>query len=379
MDKIGFVYQWGADPATSWSGTPMGIFKGLEAADAVVSHPIELSAMQNKWYWLYQRIFTKLRGGWDFNIRLCHLCENIVKKMRFSREEQALLMFAELYSSHIGKSYVYQDLSVNFLAEAYDRQQEWLKYTPLSLDVPRDIVKKRLKMVNRFYKDCAGLFTMSHWLCDYMKQSGVIAPEKVHYAGGGCNIDVTKIDGSQKQGNRFLLVGKDFNTKNGPLVVEAFRRLHRQYPQTELYIAGPKTREDCPKLGEGITFLGRLSYEELVTYYNLCDYFVMPSAFEAYGIVFAEALIFGLPCIGRNAFAMPEFIQHGENGYLIEREDPEELAAAMEAMLNNPQLSQRVAAQREQYIATYSWQAVADRIRGVISSQQSCPKEAELV
>ena len=46
---------------------------------------------------------------------------------------------------------------------------------------------------------------------------------------------------------------------------------------------------------------------------NLCDYFVMPSKFEAYGLVFAEALIYGLPCIGKKCYARPEFINN-ENG-----------------------------------------------------------------
>ena len=38
----------------------------------------------------------------------------------------------------------------------------------------------------------------------------------------------------------------------------------------------------------------------------------MPSYFEAYGLVFIEALTYGLPCIGRNAFEMPNFIQDSE-------------------------------------------------------------------
>ena len=51
----------------------------------------------------------------------------------------------------------------------------------------------------------------------------------------------------------------------------------------------------------------------------------MPSYFEAYGLVFAEALTYGLPCIGRDKFAMSEFIEDGCTGRLISGEDVEEL------------------------------------------------------
>ena len=49
----------------------------------------------------------------------------------------------------------------------------------------------------------------------------------------------------------------------------------------------------------------------------MCDVFCMPSYFEAYGLVFVEALTFGLPCIGRNCYEMPYFIEDGKTGLLL--------------------------------------------------------------
>ena len=51
----------------------------------------------------------------------------------------------------------------------------------------------------------------------------------------------------------------------------------------------------------------------------MCDVFCMPSYFEAYGLVFVEALTFGLPCIGRNCYEMPYFIEEGKTGLLRKR------------------------------------------------------------
>ena len=104
-------------------------------------------------------------------------------------------------------------------------------------------------------------------------------------------------------------------------------------------------------------------------YYNLCDYFVMPSRCEAYGLVFGEALIFGLPCIAKNAFAMPEFIEDDTNGYLIERDDVDELCAAMEKMLlNSKRLKETVEINRTSYAERYSWKTVAKKMIAVMEA-----------
>lgn len=92
----------------------------------------------------------------------------------------------------------------------------------------------------------------------------------------------------------------------------------------------------------------------------------MPSYFEAYGLVFVEALTFGLPCIGRNCYEMPYFIQNGETGLLLNNDDPKELATLMYRTLHEESFSQNVLSRREEYIHDYSWDTVAKRIVKVI-------------
>lgn len=92
----------------------------------------------------------------------------------------------------------------------------------------------------------------------------------------------------------------------------------------------------------------------------------MPSKFEAYGLVFPEALTFGLPCIGRNAYEMPYFIEEGETGYLLKQENAEELADLMDKTLSSKQLATNVCERRDFYLKEYSWDTVARRIYEVI-------------
>ena len=112
-----------------------------------------------------------------------------------------------------------------------------------------------------------------------------------------------------------------------------------------------------------------LKYSELVYYYNLCDVFCMPSKFEAYGLVFAEALAFGLPCIGRDAFEMPYFIDDGKTGFLLKSEDSNELSELMRKALESDEMKRNVVDKRAFYLYEYSWNTVINRIAKVINAK----------
>ena len=188
---------------------------------------------------------------------------------------------------------------------------------------------------------------------------------KIHTVGAGINIDYKKIDDTKKQGNKILFVGRDFERKNGNLVIEAFKLAKKIRNELELYIVGPKLNVQI----DGIHWVGDISYKDLPYYFNLCDIFCMPSKFEAYGIAFLEALIYGLPCIGRDAFEMPFFIEDGKTGYLLKHENANELAELVLDLLDNDNIKQNVKDKRDYYIKEYSWDAVAKRMYDIIDNE----------
>ena len=88
----------------------------------------------------------------------------------------------------------------------------------------------------------------------------------------------------------------------------------------------------------------------------------MPSYFEAYGLVFIEALTFGLPCIGRDCYEMPYFIEEGKTGLLLKEDNPQELASLMKKTFQDDSFKKNVAA-RHDHLEEYSWDAVARRMK----------------
>lgn len=207
---------------------------------------------------------------------------------------------------------------------------------------------------------------MGRWLADDLVSRCGLPSEKVHHVGGGINLEASLIDDTYKAGNKFLFVGRDFPRKNGPLVYQAFQLLLRQHPHWELHVAGPKSDPYPDDHSGQYHYHGDCSHEALSELFNRCDVFVMPSVFEAYGLVFIEALTYGLPCIGRDAYEMPHFIDEGHTGLLLREQTPQALAALMEEVLTTPAYAEQVRQHRSDYLRDYTWDAVVERIMRVM-------------
>lgn len=74
-----------------------------------------------------------------------------------------------------------------------------------------------------------------------------------------------------------------------------------------------------------VTFLGWVPHDKLSNYYNACDVVIMPSHWEAFGLVAVEAMKYAKPVIVSNRGALPELVQDGANGYVFDFDNPETL------------------------------------------------------
>jgi glycosyltransferase involved in cell wall biosynthesis len=87
--------------------------------------------------------------------------------------------------------------------------------------------------------------------------------------------------------------------------------------------------------------------------------FVMPSRCEPFGLVFLEAMAHKLPCIGADLDAMPEIIADGESGLPVQPEDERDLAAKIEALLNDPARLRAMGEAGFRRAQRYTWARVA--------------------
>lgn len=149
-----------------------------------------------------------------------------------------------------------------------------------------------------------------------------------------------------------LIVGRIWSEERGKghdALLEAWPEVRRRMPGAQLWIVG--TGDDCGRLGtkarelgvgEAVRFLGEVSDEELGRLYRRASVFAMPSRQEGFGLVYAEAMWHGLPCIGSTRDAAGEVIRDGETGLLIPYGDAAATAAAVASLLSDPDLGRRL-------------------------------------
>lgn len=114
-----------------------------------------------------------------------------------------------------------------------------------------------------------------------------------------------------------------------------------------------------------VEFSGRLSRAELIRSYLSADVFVLPSLFEPFGIVLLEAMAAGLPIVASRVGGVPDVVEDGRTGILVEPGNAQALCQALEFLISNPPLRQRMGEAGRRRAAKYSWDIVIPRIREV--------------
>lgn len=290
-------------------------------------------------------------------------------KQRSRRSEsQAIISVQDLGRAAL-PLFIAQDLSYGLLLRTFG-EQSIPHFRSLRPSRIRELHERQIGV----WRDAAGLFPMSRWLADDMIDSGV-PRDKIVVVPPGVNVEIsddTPVPERRRSGPaRLLFVGRDFDTKAGDQVVAAYRLLRAEHGSgVVLTVIGPSSWP-LPEMPDGIDFRGPQPREEVDAAMASHDLFVMPSRFEGFGIAFVEALARGLPCIGRNAFAMPEIIDPASGGRLIESEDPGELADAIESALADDQLYEACRAGAPGRREYYTWSRAAGQMIDVVRARLS--------
>jgi len=166
-----------------------------------------------------------------------------------------------------------------------------------------------------------------------------LPPEKAVVAYAGCNTPLADIDLQRKdyRTQNILFVGVAWERKGGPELAAAFQQVLQKHPQASLTVVGCTPKLDLPNT----QILGKLTLEQVAEQYRKAAIFCLPTRLEPFGIVFVEAMAYGLPLVAPRTGAVPDFLEDGKNGFMIERGDIEGLAAALVRLLDNPELCRR--------------------------------------
>lgn len=145
--------------------------------------------------------------------------------------------------------------------------------------------------------------------------------------------------------NMILSIGQFIYRKGFDVLIEAAKDFREGIG---VYIIGGTPTEEYLDLidrynVDNVHFIDFLEYEELKKYYFATDIFVLPTREDIWGLVINEAMANGLPVITTTScVAGIEMIEEGINGYLVPKDDVEEIIENVNKILNSDTLKQNM-------------------------------------
>jgi len=182
------------------------------------------------------------------------------------------------------------------------------------------------------------------------------------------------LPGYREDGPTLLFVGRLEPRKGLQYLVRAFLRLKPSYPRLRLLVVGRdhKGQQDKmmamvpPRLRTDLHFVGSVPQEDLLSYYASAEVFCAPSlGGESFGIVLAEAMAMGLPVVCSNISGYRDLVRDGHEGLLVPPRDPEALALAIGALLDNTARRSALSEVARATATRYAWEAVAAQVAEV--------------
>ncbi len=130
------------------------------------------------------------------------------------------------------------------------------------------------------------------------------------------------------------------------------------------YIVGKEVDLDRTKLNEHIidrglnnivVYLGAKYDEDKYEIINKSNIFVHPTLNECFPLVLLEAMQSGLPVVSTYEGAIPEIIDDGITGFIVEKQNPQQIAEKLEILINNPELRKKMGeAGRKKFLENYT-------------------------
>jgi glycosyltransferase involved in cell wall biosynthesis len=167
-----------------------------------------------------------------------------------------------------------------------------------------------------------------------------VPAEKIVVVSAGCPVcrNISANAGRNKKPLVFLFVGRMSLRKGLPYLIKAWYLL-KAGKKAELWLVGAR---ELPNImledsHAGIRYFGVLSPQRLAKIYAQADVFVLPTLLEGLAYVLLEALSYGLPIITTKESGCGDFVQDGQNGFIVDAANADVFSGAMAWCLEHRQ------------------------------------------
>lgn len=226
---------------------------------------------------------------------------------------------------------------------------EFMDYVPLGKYLKDFFLQK----VADFYQKCDFVSAPSQSVLDEMTAYGLTKPTKL--ISNPINLDdFVPLSNQTKRNKIKLQYGlSDFTVvfasrlakeKRIEILIRAIAIAKKTIPNITLALAGHGSAKEefealAKELGiqKNVVFTGTLSKPDLADLFGASEVFGVASTSETQCMVLLQAMATGLPAVGVNARALPEYITHNVTGLIVEVENPQTFADAIIELYNHPE------------------------------------------
>ena len=239
--------------------------------------------------------------------------------------------------------------------------------------------KEQIKRTEALEKKVLQKYTTIIYSSEWTKQNTIdyydIEPNKIHVVEFGANIPAPsdyKIS-IQTDTCNLVFIGKNWKKKGGDKVFMAYRKLKSKGLQCTLTIIGSTPQEPYDEIKDVtvIPFLDKSKPEHLKRLCNIlkeAHFLVLPTEFDAFGIVFCEASAYGVPSIAANVGGVSQPVRDGKNGFLLPpNATAEDYAEKIKSVFSDKDgyIKLRESSRRE-YETRLNWEVWGERVNKIL-------------
>jgi len=243
-----------------------------------------------------------------------------------------------------------------------------------SSTLARETIQGGIQLDKKALTRCSHAIYSSHWATGRVASEYGIPASKLSVAALGASIvnvpqreDVRRyLEGRGHGPMKLFFLGWEWYRKGGDIAVSVAAEIKALGVPVELHVAGCTPREPLPDWVKVHGPLRKDNPQQAAILRNLfesCDFFILPTRADAFGIVYGEAAAFGVPSIASNVGGVPEAV-NGEWGITLPLDSPPRAFAEWAVNLyNNRAEYERVAwLARESYETRLNWPAFCNHV-----------------
>ena len=203
----------------------------------------------------------------------------------------------------------------------------------------------------------------------------IVAPGVDHaFFGPGDRLQARRALGLPEVGPLLLFVGRIQPLKGVEVAVRALAEVRQRHPDAHLVMvggpSGPQGQAEVARIQAlvddlvpgAVTAVPPRPHELLSSYYRAADVCLVPSRSESFGLVALEAAACGTPVVASDVGGLRSLIEPGRTGQLIDSADPVEFAAAVEHIVSQPLVAERLGTSAVLRARTYTWSHAAEQL-----------------